>query len=97
MSTENYPNSDPDRHFTLDAADQLAQIRAKKAKMLEANEVDNPANAERKSASDDGERKDYTIEDVCNDGEDYPITEADDQVNDESGEDNSGQPKSPLQ
>jgi len=60
--SENYPNSDPDRRFTLDAADQLAQIRAKKAKMLATQLVPNPANDARKNATDDGDKEVQDLE-----------------------------------
>jgi len=78
--SENYPNSDPDTHFTLDAADQLAQIRAKKAKMLATQLVPNPANDARKAGTDNGNKAEQSVED------EYAITEADDQVNQEAGE-----------
>jgi hypothetical protein len=42
-STENYPNSDPDRKATIDPEEQLRQIREKKKKMLETEEVESGA------------------------------------------------------
>ncbi|MGD0644105.1 MAG: hypothetical protein ABSA75_04300 [Candidatus Bathyarchaeia archaeon] len=67
--SENYPNSDPDRHFILDAADQLAQIRSKKAKMLATQLVPNPANDARKAGKDDGNKAEQDL------SEEYPVEE----------------------
>jgi len=46
------------------ADEQKARIASEKAKRLMANEVDNDANAERKSATDDGDKEadDYSEE-----------------------------------
>lgn len=79
----NYPNETDDAP-TFDSNEQLRRIRAKKAAMLEANEIPNPN-------SSDGNKTEYSVDD------EYSIKEADNQVEDESGEDNSGEPKSPLQ
>jgi hypothetical protein len=85
MSSEdvngNYPNETDDAP-TFDSNEQLRRIRAKKAKMLEAKEIPNPN-------SSDGNKREYSVED------EYGVKEG--QKRGETGTDNSGEPKSPLQ
>jgi hypothetical protein len=44
-------------------------------KTPETLEIENEANTARKKATDDGQKKEYSVEDVSKDGEDYPLVE----------------------
>jgi hypothetical protein len=79
-TTENYPNDDPERKTTIDASEQLAQIRAKKAKWLETKEIKAPAYTPQKGdVSADGNREAQSVD------SEYPIAEARKQMGRKSG------------
>jgi hypothetical protein len=77
----NYPNETDDAP-TFDSNEQLRRIRAKKAKMLESEIIENPN-------SSDGNKTEYSVD------ENYSVKEG--QRRTPIGSDNSEQPKSPLQ
>lgn len=78
-------------HATLDALDHERDLETQRQKRKDSSIIiDNPANEARKNASDDGDKQSQDVSD------DYMFDEAEDQVNAASGEDNSGQEKSPL-
>jgi predicted phage gp36 major capsid-like protein len=76
---------------TLDAVEHATDLMNQRKKRAEsAVEIPNEANTERKAGTDDGDKEEYSVDD------EYPIQEAEDQLDDESGESNSGTEPSPL-
>lgn len=78
---------------TFDAEEHAQDLMNQRKKRADSTiEVTNSANAKRKNATDDGDKQQYSVDD------EYSIEEPREQVNGElDGEDNSGEPKSPLQ
>jgi hypothetical protein len=91
MSSEDvdgsYPNETDDSP-TFDSNEQLRRIKAKKARWLQADEIENEANTARKSATDDGDKREYSVEG-------YPFDEAKAQKKPHA--DTEKTPKSPAQ
>jgi len=84
---------------TLSASEQLERIRKRREARLQQHEptVATDSYVPSKSGEpQDGHKEEYTIEDVSEDKEDYPLKEADDQIKRKKGTNNSGTEPSPF-
>jgi hypothetical protein len=66
--TEDNPLLGSDEDYTLDADEFKERKNKRRQKLLEAEEIENPN-------SEDGNKEEYSIEDVSEDKEDYSLKE----------------------